>query len=158
MKKTAKELTAIKTAIRSNFLFQYLDEQQRNDVFSVMKKMQVSSGHVVITQGDEGDTFFVVESGEFDVWVMKDGSSKMDPSDVKKGALKVLTYKSSACFGELALMHNKPRAASVVAKTKGSFYVTFTSPLVLFLLSHFGFGSIVTSLTFLVVLFLLSYF
>ncbi len=133
MKKTAKELTAIKTAIRSNFLFQYLDEQQRNDVFSVMKKVQVSSGHVVITQGDDGDTFFVVESGEFDVWVIKDGS-KMDPSDVKKGALKVLTYKGSACFGELALMHNKPRAASVVAKTKGSFlrYVVNLSPSVLF--------------------------
>ncbi len=52
--------------------------------------------------GDErekSETFYVVESGEYDVLV--DG-------------VKVHHYSRGGSFGELALLHNAPRAASIV--------------------------------------------
>lgn len=63
-----------------------------------MKK--VSAGEYVINQGEVGEYFYVVSSGSFDVLV--DGE-------------KVLEITVGGSFGELALMYNTPRAASVVA-------------------------------------------
>jgi serine/threonine protein phosphatase PrpC len=49
--KTADELKRIDKAVRSNFLFQHITPQQREDVFSVMHKVTVDSGEWVIRQG-----------------------------------------------------------------------------------------------------------
>lgn len=63
---------------------------------------------VIIRQGDDGDFFYVVDFGTFEAYT-RDG-------DVDKLAH---TYKDDGCFGELALLHNQPRAATVKAATDG---------------------------------------
>lgn len=52
-----------------------------------------------------------MESGEFDCFKVIDG---------KETYLK--SYKHGEAFGELALMYNAPRAASIVCKTPGKLY------------------------------------
>jgi len=52
--------------------------------------------------GDAGDYFYVIESGTYEVFKTVDGESK-----------KVFEYKEAGSFGELALMYNCPRAATV---------------------------------------------
>ena len=67
-------------------------------------------GETVIEQGGKGDYFYVCESGMYDVFVDDE---------------LVHTYVASKaeakhpCFGELALMYSKPRAATVRAKCDG---------------------------------------
>jgi cAMP-dependent protein kinase regulator len=52
-------------------------------------------------------------SGEFSIHVnAEDGISTK----------KVGTYKGSGFFGELALMYNQPRAATIIAETDGSLW------------------------------------
>ena len=63
-------------------------------------------GEVVIRQGEDGDFFYVVESGQLDCF-RKTGRNK--PEELLK------TYSSGESFGELALLYNAPRAASIVA-------------------------------------------
>ena len=62
---------------------------------------------VVIQQGDKGEHFYVIQEGEFDVYVAHEGSK----------AELVHTYSTKggthASFGELSLMYGKPRAATV---------------------------------------------
>lgn len=74
------------------------------------------TNQVVIQQGDKGDHFYVIESGEFDVFVAH-GTSAPE---------LVHTYTTiggtHASFGELSLMYGKPRAATVKAKTKGTLW------------------------------------
>lgn len=53
--------------------------------------------------GDEGDNFYVVESGECEVWVSKDGGP----------AERVMEIGESGSFGELALIYGTQRAATV---------------------------------------------
>lgn len=53
-------------------------------------------------QGEEGDNFYVIDSGEVDVFV--------------NGEF-VLSIKEGGSFGELALIYGTPRAATVIAKT-----------------------------------------
>ena len=52
---------------------------------------------MVIKQGDKGDFFYVVESGEF---------------DVLKGGKKFSTL-GNRFFGEIALLYNSPRSATI---------------------------------------------
>ena len=42
-----------------------LDDNQRERLIDAMEERPVSAGGVVITQGGEGDFFYVVESGRF---------------------------------------------------------------------------------------------
>jgi len=66
----------------------------------------------VITQGDPGDYFYVVEKGSFDVYVNPSGSFQGGPNGMGQ---KVGTIEAGGSFGELALMYNAPRAATVIS-------------------------------------------
>jgi cAMP-dependent protein kinase regulator len=104
--KTAEQLTRIKDAIKPNFLFRNLDEEQEADILAAMKEVTVSPGETVIQQGDAGDYFYIVETGELDCFVKRDDqvieTEKGDRADLGK---RVVVYKPGTSFGELALMH-----------------------------------------------------
>lgn len=114
--KSPEQTQNIRTAIESNFLFKHLDEEQRIDVVNAMVVKDIKTGHKVIEQGAVGDYFYIVESGQFDCFI-----------DHKK----VTSYGPGGSFGELALMYNAPRAASIVAVNDGRLYaldrITFRS-------------------------------
>jgi len=91
--------------VEENLLFRQLTISQRKEVLQHMRPKIVQKGEKVIKQGDVGDkasTFYVVESGDYDVQV--DG-------------VKVFQYARGGAFGELALMHNMPRAATIECVT-----------------------------------------
>jgi len=110
--KTADELTRIKAAVKANFLFQHLNDSQAKQVYDVMKRVSVKKGDVVIRQGDQGDWFYVVDEGEYVVTLEQNGKD-----------VEILRYTTQGganpCFGELALMYSKPRAATVTAAQDG---------------------------------------
>jgi len=87
-------------AVQYNVLFTNLDADIKAKVVAEMHSDNLSVGQTCIKQGDSGDMFYVIASGEFDISV--DGKV-------------VATYKDGQCFGELALMYNAPRAATVSA-------------------------------------------
>jgi len=111
--KSKDDLKKIMNAVRANFLFSHLNDEQRERVFNLMVLRKVVKDEVIIQQGDKGNHFYVVDKGQFDVFV--------DHGD--GNPLLVHTYSSGAganpSFGELALMYSKPRAATVTAKTDG---------------------------------------
>jgi len=110
--KTPDELTRIKAAVKANFLFQHLNDTQAKQVYDVMKRVAVKKGDVVIRQGDQGDWFYVVDEGEYAVTLEQGGKD-----------VEILRYTTQGganpCFGELALMYSKPRAATVTAMQDG---------------------------------------
>ena len=66
------------------------------------------AGDVIIKQGDDGDNFYVVEQGKLTC------TKKLKP-DEDETFLK--EYVPGESFGELALLYNAPRAATIIAKT-----------------------------------------
>ncbi|KAF9569978.1 hypothetical protein EC968_002379 [Mortierella alpina] len=103
--KTAEQRRRIEVSISNNFLFKNLDEDQHEDVVNAMTEKRFKCGDNVIEQGAVGDFFYVVETGTLDVFVAKNGNP----------AEKVFEYGPGGSFGELALMYNGPRAATVTA-------------------------------------------
>jgi serine/threonine protein phosphatase PrpC len=71
--KKPEELDRIKTAVKANFLFQHLNDDQAKQVYDVMKRVAVKKGDVVIRQGDQGDWFYVVDEGEYVVTLSQNG-------------------------------------------------------------------------------------
>ena len=67
--KTEKERYIINSAIKSNFLFQHLTSAQRDQVIDLMRPVIVKPGDWVIQQFDQGDKFYVVETGRLEVRV-----------------------------------------------------------------------------------------
>ncbi|AAW41057.1 hypothetical protein CNBA5350 [Cryptococcus deneoformans B-3501A] len=116
--KSEEQLARIRQAIKPNFLFRNLDDEQEADVLAAMKEVKMDAGEVVIEQGAAGDFFYIVENGRLDVFVNKEGQVL----DLEKGDRQGLGKKVAECsegssFGELALMHNAPRAASIISLT-----------------------------------------
>lgn len=101
--KTEEQRKRIEHSIRNNFLFKSLDEEQYIDVVDAMAEKRVMPGEEVIKQGGIGDFFYVAETGTFEVLISK---NKGEPT-------KVFEYGPGGSFGELALMYNAPRAATV---------------------------------------------
>lgn len=99
--KTAEKRQLVLDAVRQNMLFKNLEESQQLLVVDQMWLQDVKMGQSIIKQGELGDNFYVVDSGEFEIY---------------KDNVKVAHRGAGSSFGELALMYNAPRAATVQAK------------------------------------------
>ncbi len=86
-------------------LLSTLNHYERSKIAEPLETQKFAPGTVIIKEGDPGHSFYLLESGEAEAY--KAGND----SPVKQ-------YKKGEYFGELALLKNAPRAASVVAKTE----------------------------------------
>ena len=44
-----------------------MDENERSDIFDAMFPVNAMPGEVIIQQGDEGDNFYIIDSGDVEV-------------------------------------------------------------------------------------------
>ncbi|KAI2769398.1 camp-dependent protein kinase regulatory subunit [Daldinia loculata] len=115
--KTAEQLERLKKAIEGNFLFSHLDDEQNDQILGALQEKPIPAKDIkVITQGDAGDYFYIVERGSFDVYVNDAGSLQPGPDGMGN---RVGTIQPGGSFGELALMYNAPRAATVTSAEPG---------------------------------------
>uniref|UniRef100_A0AAA9U1W5 Protein kinase cAMP-dependent type II regulatory subunit beta n=2 Tax=Bos TaxID=9903 RepID=A0AAA9U1W5_BOVIN len=85
--------------------------EQMSQVLDAMFEKLVKEGEHVIDQGDDGDNFYVIDRGTFDIYVKCDGVGRC-----------VGNYDNRGSFGELALMYNTPRAATITATSPGALW------------------------------------
>ncbi|GMI45784.1 hypothetical protein TrCOL_g9294 [Triparma columacea] len=107
--KSEKEKEDLINSIGKNILFSELESKELDIIIRAMKRIEYKEGDNIIEQGAEGDLFYVVEEGECEIFV--------------KGVGKVMeiggfTSKNRNYFGELALLYDAPRAATVTAAGK----------------------------------------
>jgi len=106
--KTDVQRKRLNEAVKHILLFKSLEPEQLNQVLDAMFEVKTAVDDKVIIQGDDGDNFYVIDKGIFDIYVKIDGTDK-----------KVGSYNNKGSFGELALMYNTPRAATIVAASEG---------------------------------------
>ena len=115
--KSQEQTSRLRAAVSHNFLFSHLDDEQSAQVLGALQERKIPAKDMrVIEQGDTGDYFYVVEQGNFDIYVSKTGKVESGPEGVGN---KVATNGPGTSFGELALMYNAPRAATVISTEPG---------------------------------------
>jgi cAMP-dependent protein kinase regulator len=98
-------------------VFNALDVREMEVVIGAMEEKRCSVGEIIIRQGDEGDNLYVVESGQLTcVRKFVSGYVTLQASGEEPKFLK--EYQPGEAFGELALLYNAPRAATITAKTE----------------------------------------
>jgi len=90
--------------LKSVTLLSGMGNYERTQIAEVLKEESFRQGEVIVRQNDPGDKFYIVEDGSLKATKEVDGVEKT-----------VLEYKAGDYFGELALLKNQPRAASVLA-------------------------------------------
>ncbi|KAF4682900.1 hypothetical protein FOZ60_010009 [Perkinsus olseni] len=101
---TSEEKNFIRRVIQKHFLFASLRPEERDEVITRMKKRAIEGGQVVFQQGEEGDCCFAIQSGNFEVSI--DGQ-------------KLKTLRKTGTFGELAMLYNVKRTATVKCTQTG---------------------------------------
>uniref|UniRef100_A0A3B3ZI65 cAMP-dependent protein kinase type II-alpha regulatory subunit n=1 Tax=Periophthalmus magnuspinnatus TaxID=409849 RepID=A0A3B3ZI65_9GOBI len=109
--KTDIQRRRLQDACRDILLFKTLEQEQFSEVLDAMFEVQVKPEEHIIDQGDDGDNFYVIEKGVYDIFVKKGDKD-----------LCVGKYDNKGSFGELALMYNTPRAATIVATQEGALW------------------------------------
>ncbi len=77
------------------------------DLSRRVTELEVHPGDVVIREGDAGDRFYVIADGLL---------------DVRQGSASLAPIEGGDFFGEIALLRDVPRTATVTARTEGLLY------------------------------------
>ena len=100
-----QEEQQIATALQGVPLFRLLNEQQARELARVAHRYRYGAGQRIVTQGDTGDSFYVILSGQVKVSVMS--------PEGQEAILVVLDAGEG--FGEFALLDDQPRSATIEA-------------------------------------------
>ncbi|KAF4800377.1 hypothetical protein TURU_044771 [Turdus rufiventris] len=88
-------------------ILESLDKWERLTVADALEPVQFEDGEKIVVQGEPGDDFFIITEGTASVLQRRSDNEEY----VEVGRLGPSDY-----FGEIALLLNRPRAATVVAR------------------------------------------
>lgn len=95
------------SVLKRHFLFSQLRDYELEDVIDVMQSQYINEGDVIIQQGDHGELFYILEEGTCEIVINSESLGYIE---------------SGSSFGDLALMYNCPRAATIKAVTDCSLW------------------------------------
>lgn len=88
-------------------LFVNVTDEELDNIANNLKQERFPAGEVIIREGDPGDKFYILERGKASVW-------RIDDDQVER---KIDEKGPGQYFGEVALVSNAPRNATVQADT-----------------------------------------
>ena len=98
----------LRKAVDEGALFVGLSDQERNECVDAFEKLEARKNERLIEEGDQGNLFYVLEEGTCEAFKLI-----FKPELNDKVPVCVMRYETGGSFGELALLFNEPRAATV---------------------------------------------
>jgi CRP-like cAMP-binding protein len=87
-------------------VFESLTPKELRQVASIVHRRKYDAGEYIVRQNDPGLGMYVIESGDVNVLLEENGSTK-----------QLVTLHEGNFFGEIALLDESPRSATVIAHT-----------------------------------------
>ena len=103
---------------RKLYLFQDLEEGEIHKVLNRTSLREFPAGAVIIQEGEPGDSLFIMQEGE--VEITKQLTLVLDEDTPKERVMIRLNAENGVYFGEMALLENETRSATVTALTECS--------------------------------------
>jgi CRP/FNR family transcriptional regulator, cyclic AMP receptor protein len=102
-------------------MFELLDEDDRIALAQVIDEQKVPAQHTLFQAGDPGDSLFIVDKGEIELFIKDTAGQKIVLTTAGPGDM----------FGELAMLDSGPRTATALALTDSEVLVLDRDDLVL---------------------------
>jgi CRP/FNR family cyclic AMP-dependent transcriptional regulator len=97
------------------FLFQDLEDNEIQQVLNGTHPRNFPAGAAILQEGETGDSLFIMCQGE--VEITKALTLVLDEDTPKEKVMIRLKAEDGVCFGEMALLENEARSATVTALT-----------------------------------------
>ena len=94
--------------LRKSPLFEGLSDEELQQLMDMAEPLSLRAGEILIKQGEMGDSAYVVISGEFEI-----------QKQAGQSLIKIDVRNPGDVVGEMALLSQAPRNATVIAKTDG---------------------------------------
>ena len=88
-------------------IFSEMSSKDLVKVISTLEQLSFQKGSTIVKQGDVGDSFYVIRGGTVNVVLERSGGE----------SIPVARLGPNETFGEMALLTDRPRAASIIAIT-----------------------------------------
>ena len=92
-------------ALRRVTMFQGLDQSDLDTLAGVAREVTAERGEIIVSQGSEGESLYVVVSGQIRVYLSDEAGKEIILGLEGPGAI----------FGEISVLDGRPRSASVAA-------------------------------------------
>jgi len=102
--KSDEQKSRLEKVLTNSFMFNQLSRKDLDVILNATQEAVFEAGATILKEGDDGDCLFVIEEGSPVCKKLIDGENKV-----------VKTCTVGDVFGELALLYNAPRAATVEA-------------------------------------------
>jgi putative ABC transport system ATP-binding protein len=106
-----KENMRICAILRKCPLFKDVSPSDLTDIAQRMQREEFPPGYIICKQGDPGDRFYVIDEGTVNVLI-----------ESASGTRGAATLGSGRFFGEVALLRDEPRNATIVTDSSVSTY------------------------------------
>jgi CRP-like cAMP-binding protein len=100
--------------LKNCFLTKNLSDSEIEKLAGAMKPQKFTKGELIIKYGDHGTLYYILSKGNVKVMVYNQGTDPNDPQISDKVAFSK-NMPSGSGFGELALLYNDKRSASIEA-------------------------------------------
>lgn len=107
IKKSEKEKSGIEDALNENTFMKTMNKEQQGLIIDVMTKSNFNPGYEIIKEGTDGNEMYILEKGEV---------------SIQKGSVHIVDIKKGL-FGELAILYNCRRTATITAKTSVTVWI-----------------------------------
>ncbi|MDA0985994.1 MAG: cyclic nucleotide-binding domain-containing protein [Bacteroidetes bacterium] len=98
-----KKISTLEEKLSQIPLFQTLNTNELREISSIVHKRFYNEGEYICYQNDPGLGMYIIEQGEAKVFLMGNNFSN-----------EIATIQTGGCFGELSLLDDSPRSASVI--------------------------------------------
>jgi len=105
-------------------MFDHLNEDDRIALANVIDELKVPAGHTLFQAGDPGDSLFIIQTGQIELFIKDTAGQK----------IVLTTAESGDMFGELAMLDTGPRTATALALADSEVLVLDRGDLILLFL------------------------
>jgi CRP-like cAMP-binding protein len=106
-------------------LFRNLQLEQIKVLLEICRKVKFAANEIIMSEGDIGDSLYIILEGTVEVvksLVISDFSEDIYQENVRNKVFTRLDERSHAVFGEIALLEECKRTATIRAVTNCVFY------------------------------------
>lgn len=113
MQLTVDEIGRIRLVLKKISFLELLKMDEMDELIKALDKRPFRKNETIITQGDGGETFYLLASGAVAVYRKR---------GLLMGSKRIAVLGAGAFFGEMALIEHAPRTASVIGEEDGDLY------------------------------------